>query len=71
MARRQDALLDLIYGAIANPDRWPEALTQVADHLGAIGGMVMHIPAAGNGHVTATYGRLSAQYAAVVHNHYA
>jgi DNA-binding CsgD family transcriptional regulator len=71
MARRQDALLDLIYGAIADPDRWPEVLTQTADHLGAIGGMVMHIPAAGNGHVTATYGRMSAEYAAVVHNHYA
>ncbi|HVV41823.1 MAG TPA: LuxR C-terminal-related transcriptional regulator [Nitrobacter sp.] len=71
MAHRQDALLDLIYGAIADPGQWPEVITQAADHLGAIGGMVMHIPAAGNGHVSATYGRLSAEYAAVMHNHYA
>ncbi|OJU06201.1 MAG: hypothetical protein BGN87_13115 [Rhizobiales bacterium 65-79] len=71
MARRQDALLDLIYGAVADPGRWPEIITGVADHLGAIGGMVIHIPAAGNGHVLATYGRLSEEYAAVFHNNYA
>jgi DNA-binding CsgD family transcriptional regulator len=70
-SKQKISLLDLIDSAVADPGGWPGILTRVADHLGAIGGMVMHIPAAGNGHVTAIYGRMSAEYAAVVHNHYA
>jgi len=38
-------LLDLIYGAVADPDRWPDALIGVSDHLGALGGMMVHVPA--------------------------
>lgn len=37
-------LLDLIYGAIADPDRWPDVLIGVSDHLGALGGMMVHVP---------------------------
>ncbi|QPF88803.1 helix-turn-helix transcriptional regulator [Bradyrhizobium commune] len=38
-------LLDLIYGAVADPDRWPDVLIGVSDHLGALGGMMVHVPA--------------------------
>jgi DNA-binding CsgD family transcriptional regulator len=70
-SKPRDALLDLIYSAIADPSRWPEILTRVADYLGAIGGMVMHIPAAGRGHTTGIYGRLSAEHGAIVQDRYA
>jgi DNA-binding CsgD family transcriptional regulator len=42
MISRQDALLDLIYGAVAEPDRWPEVLTRISDHIGALGGMLIY-----------------------------
>jgi DNA-binding CsgD family transcriptional regulator len=70
MARCQDALLDLIYGAIADPDRWPEVLTQTADHLGAIGGMVTHVPAIGKGRPTIINGRLSEEHGAIYRERY-
>ena len=38
-------LLDLIYSAVADPDRWPHILVGVSDHLGALGGMMVHVPA--------------------------
>lgn len=41
----QAELLDLIYGAVADPDRWPDVLIGVSDHLGALGGMMVHVPA--------------------------
>ncbi len=31
-------LLDLIYGAVADPDRWPEVLTRVSDLLARLEG---------------------------------
>jgi DNA-binding CsgD family transcriptional regulator len=65
------SLIDHIYGAIADPGRWPKVLTHVADHLGAVGGMLMHIPAEGKGRVTDIYGRLSEERAAIVRDHYA
>lgn len=37
-------LLDLIYGAVADPDRWPDVMIGVSDHLGALGGMMVHVP---------------------------
>jgi hypothetical protein len=69
-SKPRDILLDLIYGAIADPRRWPEVLTRVADHLGAVGGLLMHIPAPGKGRVTDVYGRLSDEYGAIVRDHY-
>jgi DNA-binding CsgD family transcriptional regulator/PAS domain-containing protein len=35
-------LLDCVYGTIADPGQWPQMLTRVADHLGAIGGMLIY-----------------------------
>ncbi|MBR0641629.1 helix-turn-helix transcriptional regulator [Plastoroseomonas hellenica] len=35
--------LDAIYAAAAQPERWPETLTRVADHLGATGGMIAYV----------------------------
>jgi DNA-binding CsgD family transcriptional regulator len=64
------SLLDLIYSAVTNPDRWPEILTRAADHLGAVGGLLMHIPAAGKGRVIDIYGRLSEEHGAIVRDHY-
>jgi DNA-binding CsgD family transcriptional regulator len=48
MKSRQDALLDLIYAAVADPDRWPEVLTRVSDHIGAVGGMLVYNAAPGS-----------------------
>ena len=64
------ALLDLIYGAVADPDRWPDVLTRVADHLGAVGGMLVHVPRAGSGPVIDIYGRLSEEHGAIFRQHY-
>jgi DNA-binding CsgD family transcriptional regulator len=41
-------LLDLIYGAVADPDRWPEVLTRVSDHIGAVGGILVYNAAPGS-----------------------
>ncbi|GAB1717481.1 MAG: helix-turn-helix transcriptional regulator [Nitrobacter sp.] len=70
MSRQKTSLLDLIYSAIADPGRWPEILTRVADHLGAVGGLLMHIPTAGQGRVIDIYGRLSEEHAAIVREYY-
>ena len=37
-------MLDLIYGVVADPQRWPEVLVGVSDHIGALGGMVAYVP---------------------------
>jgi DNA-binding CsgD family transcriptional regulator len=42
----EDHFLDLIYGAVADPERWPEVLVGVSDHIGALGGMLAFVPAA-------------------------
>src|SRR4051794_13631668 len=40
------AAIDAIYRAAAAPELWPDTLTLLADHVGAIGGMlVYHAPA--------------------------
>jgi DNA-binding CsgD family transcriptional regulator len=41
-SERHGVLLDLIYGAVADPHRWPEVLTRVSDHIGAVGGMLVY-----------------------------
>ena len=40
-----ERILDLIYGAVADPQRWPEVLVGVSDHVGALGGMLAYVPA--------------------------
>jgi len=44
----EDELLDLIYGVVADPSRWPDVLVGLADHLGAVGGMMVHLPSPGS-----------------------
>jgi DNA-binding CsgD family transcriptional regulator len=65
---RQGALLDLIYGAVADPDKWPEILTGLSDHLGAVGGMIAYLP--GRGRPLSIIGRLSEQLLEVNQRHY-
>lgn len=52
-------LLDLIYGAIAEPNRWPETLTRVSDYLGAIGGMISYTGSPGGGRPISITARLA------------
>jgi DNA-binding CsgD family transcriptional regulator len=68
MKTRQGALLDLIYGAVADPDKWPEILTSVSDHLGAVGGMIAYLP--GRGRPLSIIGRLSERLLEVNQRHY-
>jgi len=43
-----NAVVESIYRASIEPEFWPQALTQVADHVGALGGLIAyHAPAAG------------------------
>jgi DNA-binding CsgD family transcriptional regulator/PAS domain-containing protein len=37
-------MLDLIYGAVADPHRWEDVLVGVSDHIGALGGMLAYVP---------------------------
>jgi DNA-binding CsgD family transcriptional regulator len=56
-------LLDLIYGAVADPDRWPEVLTRVSDHVGAIGGLLVYnSPPGGLNRNLIVLGRLADEY---------
>ena len=69
-SKPKSSLIDHIYGAIADPGCWPEILTHVADHLGAVGGMVTHVPALGKGRATIINGRLSEECGTVYREHY-
>jgi DNA-binding CsgD family transcriptional regulator/PAS domain-containing protein len=69
MASGHNELLDLIYGAIAAPERWPEILTRVSDHLGAVGGMLVYAPA-GNGRYLNILGRHPEELLEIVRQHY-
>jgi DNA-binding CsgD family transcriptional regulator len=69
MASRQSELLDLIYGAVAAPDQWPETLTRLSDYLGAVGGMLIYAPA-GRGRFLNVLGRLSEELSEIVRQHY-
>ncbi|HVV41824.1 MAG TPA: LuxR C-terminal-related transcriptional regulator [Nitrobacter sp.] len=70
MTSRQDALLDLIYGAILDPQRWPNVLIKVADHVGAVGGLLTHISPERDKSMT-VIGRLSEERTAIYRSHYA
>lgn len=60
----QEALLDQIYGAVADTARWPDVLVSVSEHLGSLGGMLVYnAPAGGNNLIV--LGRLDPEYNAV------
>lgn len=68
MKPQDDALLDVIYGAIANPESWPDVLTRTSDHLGAIGGLITQVPK--RGRPLTVMGRLSPESLETYHKHY-
>jgi DNA-binding CsgD family transcriptional regulator len=65
----QEALLDQVYGAVADPARWPEALVSVADDLGCIGGQLVYNAPPGAKNLM-VLGRLDPQYTAIFHKHH-
>jgi DNA-binding CsgD family transcriptional regulator/PAS domain-containing protein len=65
----QDALLDQVYGAVADPARWPEALVSVADHVDSIGAMLVYnAPPGGRNFIV--LGRLDPHYTEVFHKYH-
>jgi DNA-binding CsgD family transcriptional regulator len=68
-SKRENALLDIVYAAAANPALWPEALTRVSDHIGAIGGMVVYNAPAGHRSLQ-VLGRLSEELSAIYRQYY-
>jgi DNA-binding CsgD family transcriptional regulator len=66
-----NALLDGIYGAIADPGQWPDTLTRISDYLGAVGGMVAYVAPPGRGRTFLVLGRLSPERSAIYQQHYA
>jgi DNA-binding CsgD family transcriptional regulator len=65
-------LLDLIYGAVAAPERWTDVLVSVSDHLGAAGGMLAYVPPrASKLPPTQILGRLPEEPSAIFREHYA
>lgn len=71
MEARYDALLDLIYGAVAEPHKWPEVLTRVSDHLDAVGGLLVYVAPPGRGRSLNIVGRLSEELSVIYCQHYA
>ena len=71
-SERQGVLLDLIYGAVADPDRWPEVLTHVSDHIGAVGGMLAYNapPGSSQNQNLLILGRLADEYTPTFHKHH-
>jgi DNA-binding CsgD family transcriptional regulator/PAS domain-containing protein len=66
-----EAELDLIYGAVADPERWPDVLVGVSDHLGLDGGMLIHCPAPTSGKpATQILARLPEEQAGIYREHY-
>lgn len=65
-------LLNLIYGAVADPQRWYDVLIGVSDHLGADGGMLAYVPPRGSKlPPTQILGRLPEEPSAIFREHYA
>lgn len=65
----QAALLDQIYGAVADPALWPDVLVNVADDLGCIGGQLVYNAPPGEKNLL-VLGRLDPQYTAVFHKYH-
>jgi len=64
-----ESLLNDIYGAVADPTRWPHALISVCDHIDGIGGMLVYNAPPGGKNLI-VLGRLNPDYTAVFHKHY-
>jgi DNA-binding CsgD family transcriptional regulator len=64
-----ESLLNDIYGAVADPTRWPHAVVSISDHLDGIGGMLVYNAPPG-GRNLIVLGRLNPDYTAVFHKHY-
>lgn len=65
-------LLDLIYGAVADPNKWSDVLVGMSDHLGACGGMLAHVPAPSSRSApTQILGRLPEEPSAIFRERYA
>jgi DNA-binding CsgD family transcriptional regulator len=65
----QEALLDHIYGAVADPARWAEALVHVADHVDGVGAMLVYNAPPG-GRNLIIFGRLDPQCIEVFHKYH-
>jgi len=65
---KESELIDRIYGAVADPGRWPEVIVRISDHLGAVGGLLTYI--APQGRSLAVYARLSEEHAKINEQHY-
>jgi DNA-binding CsgD family transcriptional regulator len=70
MQSRRDTMLNLIYGAIADPGGWPEVLTRISDHVGALGGMLIYNAPPG-AHSLLVLGRVSEEHSEIYRKHYA
>lgn len=64
-----ESLLNDIYGAVADPTRWPQAVVSVSDHLDGLGGMLVYNAPPGGKNLI-VLGRLNPDYTAVFHKHY-
>ncbi|MES1149756.1 MAG: hypothetical protein ABUL53_11315, partial [Bradyrhizobium guangdongense] len=64
-----ESLLNDIYGAVADPTRWPHAVVSISDHLDGIGGMLVYNAPPGGKNLI-VLGRLNPDYTAVFHKHY-
>jgi DNA-binding CsgD family transcriptional regulator len=64
-----ESLLNDIYGAVADPTRWPHAVISISDHLDGIGGMLIYNAPPGGKNLI-VLGRLNPDYTAVFHKHY-
>jgi DNA-binding CsgD family transcriptional regulator len=65
----QEALLDQIYGAVADPARWQDALVHVADHVDAVGAMLVYNAPPG-GRNLINFGRLDPHCIEVFHKYH-
>jgi len=64
-----DALLDQIYGAVADPALWPDLLVNVSDHIDGIGGMLVYNAPPGGKNLI-VLGRITPEYNAVFHKYH-
>lgn len=65
----RDALLDQIYGVVADPGRWPDLLVNLSDHIGGVGGMLVYNAPSGGKNLI-MLGRLDPEYTAVFHKYH-
>jgi DNA-binding CsgD family transcriptional regulator len=64
-----ERVIDEIYSVVADPSRWPDLLTTVADEIGVFGGMAAYVNV-GRAESMMEIGRLSPTFAGVMRNRY-